>query len=55
MKNVIGRIRRGVNWPDDYTGPDSMIHWIIEKSQDFTDVGLYRISGSVRAYAYLKF
>ena len=35
-------------------GPDSMTHWIIEKSSDgFTDVGLYRISESVRAYAYL--
>ena len=30
-----------------------MIHWIIEKSQGFTDVGLLRISESVRAYAYL--
>ena len=40
-------------WPNDYIGPDSMTHWIIEKSQGFTDVGLYRISESVRAYAYL--
>ena len=30
-----------------------MTRWIIEKSVDFTDVGLYRISESVRAYAYL--
>ena len=30
-----------------------MTHWIIEKSQGFTDVGLLRISESVRAYAYL--
>ena len=30
-----------------------MTCWIIEKSQGFTDVGLYRISESVRAYAYL--
>ena len=30
-----------------------MTQWIIEKSQDFTNVGLYRISESVRAYAYL--
>ena len=30
-----------------------MTHWIIEKSDGFTDVGLYRISESVRAYAYL--
>ena len=30
-----------------------MTRWIIEKSVGFTDVGLYRISESVRAYAYL--
>ena len=42
----------GVGWPDDYIGPDSMT-WIVEKSVGFTDVGLYRISKSVRAYAYL--
>ena len=30
-----------------------MTHWIIEKSQGLTDVGLYRISESIRAYAYL--
>ena len=30
-----------------------MTQWIIEKSMGFTDVGLYRISESVRAYAYL--
>ena len=30
-----------------------MTHWIIEKSMGFTDVGLYKISQSVRAYAYL--
>ena len=40
-------------WPDDSIGPDSMTHWIIEKSQGFTDVGLLRKSESVRAYAYL--
>ena len=43
----------GVHWPDDYIGPDSMTHWIIEKSVGFTDLGLYRISESIRAYAYL--
>ena len=43
----------GVGWPDDYIGPDSMTQWIIEKSVGFTDVGLYRISESVRAYAFL--
>ena len=45
--------QRGVGWPDDYIGPDSMTQWIIEKSAGFTDVGLLRISESVRAYAYL--
>ena len=30
-----------------------MARWIIEKSVGFTDVGLLRISESVRAYAYL--
>ena len=45
--------QRGVKWPDDYIGADSTMHWIIEKSQGFTDVGLLRISESVRAYAYL--
>ena len=45
--------QRGVHWPDDYIGPDSMTRWIIEASVGFTDVGLYKISESVRAYAYL--
>ena len=45
--------QRGVHWPDDYLAPDSMTWWIIEKSVGFTDVGLLRISESVRAYAYL--
>ena len=45
--------QRGVHWPDDYIGPDSMTWWIIEKSVGLTDVGLYKISESVRAYAYL--
>ena len=43
----------GIGWPDDYIGLDSMTQWIIEKSVSFTDVGLYRIFESVRAYAYL--
>ena len=30
-----------------------MTWWIIEKSVGFTDIGLYRISESIRAYAYL--
>ena len=46
--------QRGVSWPDDYIGLDSMTQWIIEKSVGFTDVGLLRISESVRAYAYLN-
>ena len=45
--------QRGVGWPNDYLGPDSMTWWIIEKSQGFTDIGLLRIPESVRAYAYL--
>ena len=43
----------GVGWPDDYIGLDSMTRWIIEKSVGFTDIGLLRISESVRAYACL--
>ena len=43
----------GVHWPDSYIGPDSMTRWIIETSVGFTDVGLLKISESVRAYAYL--
>ena len=45
--------QHSVSWPDDYIGPDSMTRWINEKSVGFTDVGLLRISESVRAYAYL--
>ena len=30
-----------------------MTRWIIERSVGFTDVGFYKISESVRAYAYL--
>ena len=45
--------QHGVNWPDDYLGPDSMTRWILEKSVGFTDVGLLRISESVRSYAFL--
>ena len=45
--------QHGVYWPNDYIGPDSMTRWIIEKSVGFTDVGLYKISESIRAYAYL--
>ena len=45
--------QHGVTWPNDYIGPDSMTWWTIEKSLGFTDVGLLRISESVRAYAYL--
>ena len=45
--------QRGIGWPDDYLGPDSITQWIIETSVGFIDVGLLRISESVRAYAYL--
>ena len=45
----------GVGWPNDYFGPDSMTRWIIKKSQCFTDIGLLRISESIRAYAFLIF
>ena len=45
--------QRGVSWPDDYIGPDSMTRWIIEKSYGFTNVGLCRIPECVRAYACL--
>ena len=45
--------QRGVGWPNDYIGPDSMTQWIIETSVGFTDIGLLRISESVRVYAFL--
>ena len=45
--------QHGVHWPNDYIGPDSMTRWIIETSVGFTDVGLLRISKSIRAYAFL--
>ena len=45
--------QHGVGWPNDYLGPDSMTRWIIETSVGFTDIGLLRISESVRAYAFL--
>ena len=45
--------QHGVHWPDDYIGPNSMTRWIIEKSVGITDVGLYKILESVRAYPYL--
>ena len=44
--------QRGVTGPNDDLGPDSMTR-ILEKSEGFTDVGLLRISESVRAYVYL--
>ena len=44
--------QHGVHWPDDYIGPGSMTQWIIEKSMGFTNVGLLKISESVRAYTY---
>ena len=53
MKNFIGAINVVFIGPDDNIGPDSMTRWIKEGSVGFTDVGLYKISESVRAYAYL--
>ena len=52
-ENFYWTYQHSVCCPNDYLGPDSMTQWIIEKSMGFTDVGLYRISESVRAYAYL--
>ena len=52
-ENFYWSYQRGVGWPDDYLGPDLMTQWIIEKLVGFTDVGLLRISESVRAYAFL--
>ena len=45
--------QHGIRWPNDYLGPDSMNCWIIEKSEGFTDIEVYRISESIRAYGYL--
>ena len=45
--------QRGIGWPDDYIGLDSMTRWMIEKLVGFTDIGLLRISESIRTYAYL--
>ena len=39
--------------PDDYQGPNSMASWMIETSQGLTDMGLFRISESIRDYMYL--
>ena len=47
MKNFIGLINAA------FIGTDSMTRWIIEKSVGFTDVGLLKISESIRAYAHL--
>ena len=52
-ENFYWTYQHGVHWPNDYIGPDSMTWCILEKSVGFTDVGLLRISESVRAYAYL--
>ena len=52
-KKIYWTYQYSVHWPDDYIGPDSMTQWILEKSVGFTDVGLLRISESVRAYVYL--
>ena len=38
---------------DDTLNPNSMFQWTIQSSNGFTDIGLVRISESIRAYAYL--
>ena len=38
---------------DDYINPDSMGRFIIQTSNGFNDIGLVRISESIRAYVYL--
>ena len=45
--------QHGVGWPDDYIGQNSISHWIIEKSQGFTNAGLLRIPKNIRTYWYL--
>ena len=52
-ENFYWTYQHGIGWTNDYLGLDSMTRWIIETSVGFTDVGLLRISESVRAYAYL--
>ena len=41
------------NLYDDTLNPNSMTRWIIQSSSGFTDIGLMRISESIRTYAYL--
>ena len=43
----------GVGWPNDYLGPDSMTHWIIEKSA-VHKLGL-RTTGLVRVTRPISF
>ena len=38
---------------DDILNPNSMFRWTIQTSNGFTDIGLVKISESIRAYAYL--
>ena len=37
----------------DYIGPDSVTRWIIKKCQRLTNIVLFRMSESIRAYMYL--
>ena len=53
MKNFIGAINAAFIGPMIILVQTQMTQWIIEKSVGFTDVGLLRISESVRADAYL--
>ena len=38
---------------NDYINSDSMLRWVIQSSNGFTDIGMVRISESIRAYVYL--
>ena len=51
FKKFYGSYQTG-GW-DDYLNPDSMFRWTIQTSNGFTDIGLVKISESIRAYAYL--
>ena len=53
MKNFIGLISAVFVGLMITLAQTPLTRWIIEKSVGFTDVGLLRISESVRAYAYL--
>ena len=47
--------QRGIGWPDDYIGPDSMTQWIIETSVGFTDVGFVKDFGKCQGICIFNF